>query len=359
MEEKLKGEEDIRMFVGAKSGVVMPAQSASQALFRLINDAVKHFPGTNIVTTKAEHISVYDATFSAAEANCKEWRVAPFSKEDGCVHLGDIIDLVDKNTSVLALVHAANITGGFLNIATIIKEARGINNKICVIVDGVQYIPHGVIDWEKIGNPDAYVIAPYKAGGIKGTAFAILSESFSVIPHDKVIGKPKNDWDLGTIGHTNYAAWSSLVDHYCWIGSHFTTSVDRRQQIIAGMASIRAHEIALLERLFYGTKNNIGLKELSDCRKINLFFINEKDLINRGCLISYNISELNATKAVKSYLDSGILVQNRTSNVYSKHILDEIGVDEIIRFSAGHFNSPNEIDRFLEVTLKICETKKN
>ncbi len=46
-----KGIEDVKLFLGAKSGYIMPAQSATHAIFRVINAVTSHVPGTNIVTT--------------------------------------------------------------------------------------------------------------------------------------------------------------------------------------------------------------------------------------------------------------------------------------------------------------------
>jgi selenocysteine lyase/cysteine desulfurase len=71
-----KGTEDVKVFVGAQSGHVMPAQSATQTLFRAINAITSHIPGTNVVTTELEHPAIISPTQHFADLHGMERRVA-------------------------------------------------------------------------------------------------------------------------------------------------------------------------------------------------------------------------------------------------------------------------------------------
>ena len=71
-----KGIEDVKLFLGAKSGTIMPAQSATHAIYRAINAVTNHVPGTNIVTTELEHPAVRSSTRMFAESRGMEWRIA-------------------------------------------------------------------------------------------------------------------------------------------------------------------------------------------------------------------------------------------------------------------------------------------
>jgi len=77
-----KGMEDAKLFVGAKSGTIMPALSGSQACFRIANAIINHAPGTNIVTTRIEHPCVIGACQLLGGLAGKEVRYAEVSRED-------------------------------------------------------------------------------------------------------------------------------------------------------------------------------------------------------------------------------------------------------------------------------------
>jgi len=348
MEVKARGEDDVRLFLGTRSGVIMPAQTATAAAFRVVEDAVAYYPGSNVVTTALEHPSIFDSTQIFAKAYGKEWRVVPFDLETGVVKAESVLNLVDRNTSVLAIIHGSNVTGAYNDVATIIKEARNINPNLCVIVDGVQYAPHAPVDVETI-QPDVYIIGCYKSFCKKGIAFAWLSDRFATIPHRKLIGKKPNEWELGSLDQADFAAWSSVVDYWCWLGSQFTTSTDRRQQLVAGMQAAEGHETAILQRLLYGTGEQRGLKHMDS---VSVYCIGD-NLEHRACLVSFNIKNVPAPEAVDAYISKGIAISARVSDAYSRHILGQIGVDSVVRLSACHYTSADEIDMFLKVTESI------
>ena len=57
-----KGIEDVKLFLGAKSGQIMSANSATQTIFRAVNTVVSHIPGSNVVTTQLDHPAVLSPT---------------------------------------------------------------------------------------------------------------------------------------------------------------------------------------------------------------------------------------------------------------------------------------------------------
>ena len=126
-------------------------------MFRVINTVTSNIPGTNIVTTEFEHPSILGATKYFAETTGKEWRVAKISKETSSVPAETILEKIDKDTCILAFQRGSNQTGAINDVKTIIKEARKIKPDLYVLVDAVQYAPHGHIDVEKY-ETDAYTL---------------------------------------------------------------------------------------------------------------------------------------------------------------------------------------------------------
>src|ERR1035437_8213814 len=98
-----------------------------------------------------DHPCTYDGTRLAAEAYGKEWRIAPLNPATGFIDPEAILNLVGRNTSVLAFIHGSNITGALMDAEGIVRQARKIKEDLCIIVDSVQYSPHAPIDVEAIG----------------------------------------------------------------------------------------------------------------------------------------------------------------------------------------------------------------
>jgi len=344
-----KGMEDVKLFLGAKSGHIMPAHSATHAIFRALNAITSHIPGSNIVTTELEHPAVRSSTQYFAETTGKEWRVAKLSGETSSVPMESILELVDKDTCVLAFQHGSNQTGSINDVNTIITEARKIKSELFVLVDAVQYAPHGPIDVEEYGA-DAYAFGPYKAYCVKGIGFAHISDRLANLPHWRLLDKPQANWVLGSPAHMMYASWSATVDYLCWLGSHFTESKERRAQMIAAKDAIHAHMKALLYRAMFGTEEIEGLFKLKNVDVGGM----PEDIGNRLCIFLFQLAGMDASTAIGRYnQEHGVRLAARIMDAYSAVPLKALGWESAVRLSGAHYNTPEEIDIFLKATKAL------
>lgn len=345
-----KGIEDVKLFLGAKSGHIMPAHSATHAIFRALNAITSHIPGSNIVTTELEHPAVRSATQYFAEVNGKEWRAAKLSRETSSVPMESILELVDKETCVLAFQQGSNQTGAINDVKTIITEARKIKPDLFVLVDAVQYAPHGPIDVEEYGA-DAYAFGPYKAYCVKGIGFAHISDRLANLPHWRLLDKPITNWVLGSPAHMMYASWSATVDYLCWLGSQFTDSLDRRVQMVAAKDAIHSHMKALLHRAMFGTETIEGLLSQTHVSVCGM----DKDIGNRLCIFLYQLKGMDASKSIERYnREHGVRLAARIMDAYSAVPLNAMGWESAVRLSAAHYNTPEEIDIFLKATKSLA-----
>ncbi|MGB3862512.1 MAG: aminotransferase class V-fold PLP-dependent enzyme [Candidatus Aminicenantaceae bacterium] len=344
-----KGMEDVKLFLGAKSGHIMPAHSATHAIFRALNAITSHIPGSNIVTTELEHPAVRSSTQYFAETTGKEWRVAKLSGETSSVPVESILELVDKDTCVLAFQHGSNQTGSINDVKTIITEARKIKSELYILVDAVQYAPHGPIDVEEYGA-DAYAFGPYKAYCVKGIGFAHMSDRLANLPHWRLLDKPQTNWVLGSPAHMMYACWSATVDYLCWLGSQFTESTDRRAQMIAAKDAIHAHMKALLHRAMFGTEEIEGLFKLNHVDVGGM----PEDIGNRLCIFLFQLAGMDASTAIGRYnQEHGVRLAARIMDAYSAVPLKALGWESAVRLSGAHYNTPEEIDIFLKATKAL------
>ena len=345
-----KGIEDVKLFLGAKSGHIMPAHSATHAIFRALNAIISHIPGSNIVTTELEHPAVRSSTQYFAEITGKEWRVAKLSGETSSVPAESILELVDRDTCVLAFQHGSNQTGAINDVKWIITEARKIKPDLYVLVDAVQYAPHGPIDVEEYGA-DVYAFGPYKAYCVKGIGFAHMSDRLANLPHWRLLEKPITNWMLGSPAHMMYACWSVTMDYICWLGSHFTESTDRRAQVVAAKDAIHAHMKALLNRAMLGTEEIEGLFKLGHVDVGGM----PEDFGNRLCIFLFQLAGMDASTAIGHYnKEHGVRLAARIMDAYSAVPLKALGWESGVRLSAAHYNTPEEIDIFLKATKSLA-----
>jgi cysteine desulfurase/selenocysteine lyase len=348
IEVTAKGIEDLMLFFGAKSGQTIPGWSSSHVIYRITNAVLSSIPGTNVVTTGLDHASVRSAVTQFAEKYGKEERIAEPNRETGSVELDSIYGQIDKDTCFLAVIHTSNVTGEIYDVKTIVKEARKIKPDLYIMVDGVQYSPTGLIDVEEIGA-DAYVIAPYKNYGVKGCGYAHVSDRLAKLPHWKYIYKPETSWDLGGVEHQSYAAWSAVVDYLCWLGGRFTDSGDRRAQIVAAMESVKAHSTGLLFTLINGTDNIAGLK---DMKHVTVYGMGE-DMSSRACLVGFNLEGIESVKGCELYKGEQLRLHAPGHDPFFAAMLKQLGISSFIRLSACHYNTPEEMELFLEATASF------
>lgn len=241
----------------AKSGALVTELTASQVMFQITRAIAENAGGSNIVTTSIEHPSAFDSAKLYAERTGREFRVAMANPATGGVDTAEILRHIDKNTALLSVMSASNISGYLFDLEEIVTEARKIKPDLYIISDAVQHMPHGILDVEKY-RLDGANFAPYKAFGIRGCGYGYVSDRVAKMQHHKLLAKPEAEWELGTLPHPNYAAISAVADYVCWIGGHFSKSENRRELFIAGMERIHLQEHSLLIHMMEGSRSGFN-----------------------------------------------------------------------------------------------------
>lgn len=346
-----EGLSNVRVILNAKSGSIITSLTASQTMFEMTRVIAENVSGKNIVTTVMEHPSAYDAAKMYAEKMGMEFRVAKANPQSGGVDVEDIVNLIDKNTCLLSVIYASNISGAILDMEKVVAEARKIKPDLYIIVDAVQHAPHGIIDVKKL-QLDGINFAPYKCFGNRGIGFAWVSDRVAVLPHHKLLAKMADDWELGSPTPAMFAMVSEVVNYVCWIGSQFIDNQDRRARYVEGMSRINLHERALLHRILYGSQVVPGLNDIAG---VTVFF-DQTDLTARDFIMAIVIDGLDCTQAVREYEKRGVIVYERIAkSLYSKRMLEACGLDGVIRVSPLHCHTLDDIDQFLTVTQKIAQ----
>ncbi|MDP9928565.1 aminotransferase class V-fold PLP-dependent enzyme [Variovorax paradoxus] len=341
---------DLRTILNARGGSVYASLTASGAMFDMVRAVAENVPGTNMVTTVLEHPSSFDAMSLYAGKTGRELRVARSNPETGGVDADEIVRLVDKNTCLLNVIYASNISGAKLDMEQIVRRAKEIKPDLYIVVDAVQHAPHGLIDLEKT-PVDGINMAPYKFFGCRGSGLSWVSERAALLPHHKLAGKKPDFWDLGSSAPWQFAVLTEVVDYVCWLGGHFSDATERRALFVAGIAHIELHERALLAALLDGSGKARGLRQIEGVK----VFLDHPDLTKRDLIIGIGFAQLDCTQAVVEYGKRGVTVYERVaSSIYSKRMLDSFGLEGTVRVSPLHCHSIADVEKFLRVTQEIA-----
>ncbi|MFM9921992.1 aminotransferase class V-fold PLP-dependent enzyme [Variovorax sp. H27-G14] len=345
-----KGCADLRTILNATGGSVYASLTASGAMFDMVRAVAENVPGTNMVTTVLEHPSAFDAMSLYAQRLGRELRVAKSNPVTGGVDVEEIVRLVDKNTCLLNVIYASNISGAKLDMEEIVRRARAIKPDLYIVVDAVQHAPHGLIDLQKT-PVDGINLAPYKFFGCRGSGLTWVSDRAALLPHHKLAAKKPDYWDLGSSAPWQFAVLTEIVDYVCWLGANFTDATERRALFVAGITHIELHERALLALLLDGNANATGMREM---RGVEVF-LDHEDLTKRDLILGIGFAHIDCTQAVVEYGKRGVTVYERVAtSLYSKRMLESFGLAGTVRVSPLHCNSPADIEKFLKVTEEIA-----
>ena len=351
MDIQEEGYRSIETIFNINTGSIVTSLTASMVMFDIVRTVMENVHGGNVVTTLLEHPSAYDSMVSYAAATGKELRVAKTNPLTGGVDVEDIIKLIDQDTCLLTFMYASNVSGALLDAEKIVTEARKIKPDLYIVADAVQHAPHGIIDVSKV-PVDGINFAPYKFFGPRGFGVGYVSERLAKLPHNKLIAKPNDYWQLGSPAPAHFAAVTEVVNYVCWLGEQFITSTTRRELFVEGMTRIKLHERALMHAMLEGTENAEGLRHIDG---VNVY-LDCEDLTKKDFIMAIGFDHLEYKKAVEHYEMNGVVTFERLlSSPYSSRMLESFGLKGSIRVSPIHCHTIQDIEEFLKVTKMLCQ----
>lgn len=348
-----EGREDLHLFFGSDEigdgrGQVVSGETGTRLLYRLIRSVALAAPPGPIISCALEHPASLDSAKQWAENTGRPRREVPFDTASGTVDPSHYAAAVTPDTRIATVIHTSHLTGFIVDLPAISAAIRATAPDCHIIVDGIQHAPHGSIRIAGYGV-DAYVFSPYKAYSRLSLGFAWLGERMVQVPHEHMLGSSPDIWELGSRDPAFYAAQSKVVDYFCWLGGHFTERDDRKSRLRAGTEAMERHEAFLIDLLLLGDEAHTGLARMNDIR-----IVGPPEREGREGIVSFNLEGMDAPELVRRFAECGIRVHARISDAYSGHILGALGIPDCLRVSLCHYNSPEEVRRFLAALREIA-----
>ncbi len=294
--------------------------------------------GDHVITSSMEHNAVM-RPLHELEKNGVQVQVIPCTF-DGIFNPEDIERTIKKNTALIVLNHASNVTGSILPVQCAGKIAK--KNNILFLVDAAQTAGSYPLDIEKnhidllaftghkglfgptgtgglvIGeNVDIRKIAPLKTGGTGSRSESEIHPDF--LP------------DLYESGTPNIAGIAGL-------------NAGVRYILERGIEEIRQYEVSLTEKLIQ------GLKEISG---VTVYGKNNSE--EQAAVVSFNINDQSPSD-IGLKLDEEYDIMCRVGLHCSPSAHRTIGTFPAgtVRFSMSIFNTAQEIEKALMAVRKIA-----
>ena len=130
-------------------------------------------PGDEIMITEMEHHSNFLPWAELAERKGLVLRIVPV-KPDGCLDTEWLYAHISGKTRVLAFSEFSNVTGIRNPAAEIIRNVRGLSDRVFILLDGAQGAVHGREEADAL-QADFYCMSGHKLGAPTGTGVLCMS----------------------------------------------------------------------------------------------------------------------------------------------------------------------------------------
>lgn len=346
-----RGKSDMRCFLNALDGQVFVGESGTEVLFRLIRTAaVNATPGGRMLGSTLEHPASRSAMARWSGLTERAHVQAVHDDTTGSVGLAAYAPHLGPDLRVATIVQTSPVTGMAVDVVAIAAAIRAAAPDCFIIIDGIQHASHGDVDCVAYGA-DGYAVSPYKVFSRHGYGIGWASARLTACAKEQILGGPESAWELGTRDAGAYATFSDAVDYFDWLGQRVGGAGDRRARIEAAARAIHDHEAALMQAMIEGTGNLPGLAHIAGVK-----LVGGSAVQGREGVVSLTLTGMPAADLVAFLAAEGIRVHIRKDDHYCGNILRPLGIDACVRVSICHYNSLDEVARFLTAMQAAAES---
>lgn len=306
-------------------------------------------PGDEIVVTTLDH-----------DANVAPWRAlaergvivrqVDIRDSDCTLDMDDLRAKVSSNTRVVAVGYAANAVGTINDVREAVRLAHSVG--ALAFIDAVHYAPHGPID-ARVLDCDFLACSPYKFFGPHSGVLYGKREHLARFAPYKV--RPASDavpdrWETGTLCHELLAGIAAAIEYFAEAGRRAEpTAASRRHAILAAHRAIHAHEQILSRQMLRGLLAIPGL---------TLYGISdEAHLEQRVPTFGVRIAGHAPIDLAAKLGDRGFFTWD--GNYYALNLTERLGIEStggFLRIGLVHYNTLEEVDRFLEALRRMVDS---
>ena len=346
-----RARESVAAFLNARDPNEIAFGMNATSFIRIVSLAIGQTLGrrNEIIVTDMDH-EANVATWLALEregAKFQWWKM----RDDGNLHPEDLKPLLSTKTRLLACTVASNALGSIVDVATaarLVHEAGGE-----IFLDCVHYGPHAAIDVQSF-DCDYLVCSGYKIfsphmGFLWGRRE--LLKRLPTFREEFIPDEPPGKIEAGTFIYENVAGMDAAVSYLENLGKTLGAGKEdcqaesRRAHIVRAMTAIRSYEESLSLEL---------LRVLRECGA-TIYGVREDHRVHeRVPTLCFNLKKTSPAEVTETMADADIAI--RDGHMYTPRLMKRFGLRQdsgVVRISAVHYNTMEEIRRFADVLLNL------
>lgn len=297
--------------------------------------------GSEIVVTNQDHEANGGAWRRLADAGVvvHEWRVDPLS---GDLDIEALDELLNERTRLVCFPHISNIVGSVNDVAAITSKAHAAGAMVCV--DGVAAVAHRLPDVKAL-DVDFYLFSTYKMYGPHlGIMYAKRTHLEAARNQNHFFHESNVPEKLHPGGLTYELAASvfGIVDYLDAVYSH---------HFGADKNDLRAR-LGKVYELFHGQESSLLaplMEYLTGRSDIRLIGRATSDCEARAPTLSVTVAGADPADIASRLAERGICVGH--GHFYAYRCVKALGIDPaegVLRISLVHYNTSDEVERFIE-----------
>ena len=347
----LRARQSVADLVNARDASEIAFGMNATSFIRLVSLAIGQTLGkrNEIVVTDMDH-EANVATWLALERNGARilwWKM----RDDGSLHVDDLIPLVSSTTRLVACTLASNAIGSIVDVAAAAKVAHTAGAEI--FLDAVHYGPHGLIDVQAF-DCDYLVCSGYKIfaphmGFLWGRRE--LLQSLPTFREDFIPNEPPGKIEAGTFVYENVAGMDAAVRYLETLGRSVAANEtqkleSRRVALQRGLKAVRAYEESLSLEM---------LRVLNNCGAVVYGVADKNRIHERVPTLCFTLPNVSPAKVAEELAKQNIAV--RDGHMYSPRLMKRLGLAQesgAVRASLVHYNTLEEVHRFGSALSEIA-----
>jgi len=289
--------------------------------------------GDHVISTMLEHNSVLRPLI-ALQAKNEIALTLVQPRGDGFIYPDDIKSRIVRNTRLIVMTQASNVTGGIQPCAAVGEIAR--ENGILYLIDGAQALGIMPVDVNKL-KCDMYAFAGHKGLlGPQGTGGLYIKSG--------LVLNPLREGGTGSSSESMIQP-SEIPERYesGTLNFHGIAGLGAGAEYVSeNLYSIFMMERELTTALY---------EELSSIKNIKIYSPARES--ERASIVTFNIGDLSSSEAADALNRMGFAVRGGLHCAPGAHRL--LGTLErgAVRASIGHTTAFDEIDRFVEAVKSL------
>lgn len=298
-----------------------------------------------IIVTDLDH-DANVSTWLALEpmgAKCVFWKM----RDDGKLHVEDLVPLLNERTRLVACTAASHALGTLVDVKAVGKLAHDAGAEI--FVDCVHYTPHALVDVQD-WDCDYLVCSGYKTfsphmGFLWGRLD--LLRALPTFREDFIPNEPPHKIEVGTFVYENVAGMDGAVRYLEQLGQDLASGaqLSRRDAIVGAMDAIQRYEMilsqALLDVLHRHGATVYGIADSAQ---------------GRVPTISFNFAAMPPAQLAQKLADQDIGV--RDGHMFAPRLMARLGLtmaSGAARISLVHYNTLEEVARLDRALSEILQ----